>query len=43
MTLYDHCKACDTRKMAFFRYCMTCGTPAEPPEETLEGPLPAPA
>ncbi len=35
MTLYDHCKTCDTRKMAFFRYCMTCGTPADPPEETL--------
>lgn len=35
MTLYDRCKSCDTRKMAFFRYCMTCGTPAEPPEESL--------
>jgi predicted RNA-binding Zn-ribbon protein involved in translation (DUF1610 family) len=30
MTLYDHCRKCDTRKMAFFRYCMTCGTDAEP-------------
>jgi len=38
MTLYDHCKACETRKMAFFRYCMTCGTPAEP----LGGAAPAP-
>ena len=28
MTLFDHCRACDMRKMAFFRYCMTCGTPA---------------
>jgi hypothetical protein len=35
MTLYDRCTACDTRKMAFFRYCMTCGTPAEPPEEAV--------
>jgi hypothetical protein len=35
MTLYDHCKACNTRKMAFFRFCMTCGTPAEPPGDTL--------
>lgn len=37
MTLFDRCQSCDTRKMAFFRYCMTCGTPAEPPE------APAPA
>ncbi|MFA7587694.1 MAG: zinc ribbon domain-containing protein [Novosphingobium sp.] len=29
MTLFDHCHHCNTRKMAFFRYCMTCGTPAE--------------
>lgn len=26
MTLFDHCHSCNTRKMAFFRYCMTCGT-----------------
>jgi len=32
MTLYDRCTGCGTRKMAFFRYCMTCGVPAEPPE-----------
>jgi predicted RNA-binding Zn-ribbon protein involved in translation (DUF1610 family) len=29
MTLFDHCHSCNTRKMAFFRYCMTCGTPAK--------------
>lgn len=31
MTLFDHCRACSTRKMAFFRYCMTCGTPSDEP------------
>ena len=35
MTLYDRCTTCETRKMAFFRYCMTCGTPSEPPEESM--------
>ncbi|RFB78640.1 zinc ribbon domain-containing protein [Methylovirgula sp. 4M-Z18] len=29
MQLFDTCKSCDTRKLAFFRYCMKCGTPAE--------------
>lgn len=29
LTLFDHCAHCDKRKMAFFRYCMACGTPAE--------------
>ena len=29
MTLFDHCGQCETRKMAFFRYCLCCGTPAE--------------
>lgn len=29
MTLFDTCKSCDTRKMAFFRFCMKCGTVAQ--------------
>lgn len=29
MNLFDHCKACDTRKLSFYRYCMKCGTTAE--------------
>lgn len=29
MTLYNQCGGCGTRKMAFFRYCMACGTSAE--------------
>lgn len=29
LTLFDHCHSCSTRKMAFFRHCMTCGVPAE--------------
>ncbi len=29
MTLYNHCGGCKTRKMAFFRFCLSCGTPAE--------------
>ncbi len=29
MTLFDHCNKCDVRKMAFFRFCMSCGTSAE--------------
>jgi predicted RNA-binding Zn-ribbon protein involved in translation (DUF1610 family) len=28
MTLYNRCTGCNTRKMAFFQYCMTCGTTA---------------
>ncbi len=29
MTLFDHCAKCDARKMAFFRFCMACGTSAD--------------
>ncbi len=29
MTLYNECGGCQTRKMAFFRYCMACGTSAD--------------
>ena len=29
MTLFDHCSHCDARKMAFFRFCMACGTTAK--------------
>lgn len=29
MTLFDECGHCSKRKMAFFRYCMNCGTPTE--------------
>lgn len=29
MTLFNHCTSCDARKMAFFRFCMACGAPAE--------------
>ncbi|WP_245647637.1 zinc ribbon domain-containing protein [Novosphingobium lentum] len=31
MTLFNHCAGCDARKMAFYRYCMACGVPAEAP------------
>ncbi len=30
MQLFDQCKKCDSRKLAFFRYCMKCGTTAAP-------------
>lgn len=29
MTLFDHCNQCEARKMAFFRFCMACGTTAK--------------
>jgi hypothetical protein len=29
MTLFNQCGGCETRKMAFFRYCMACGTSAD--------------
>jgi predicted RNA-binding Zn-ribbon protein involved in translation (DUF1610 family) len=29
MQLFDKCKSCATRKLAFFHYCMSCGTAAE--------------
>ncbi len=35
MQLFDHCKKCDSRKLAFFRYCMKCGTTAA--SETASG------
>ena len=28
MTIYNFCTSCNTRKMAFFRHCMTCGAEA---------------
>jgi ribosomal protein L32 len=28
MQLFDTCKSCNTRKLAFFRFCMKCGTAA---------------
>jgi hypothetical protein len=28
--LFNHCSACKTRKFAFFRYSMSCGSPASP-------------
>ncbi|MCX7282583.1 MAG: zinc ribbon domain-containing protein [Novosphingobium sp.] len=38
MTLFDHCHCCNARKMAFFRFCMSCGTPAK---DELAKPAPA--
>jgi hypothetical protein len=41
MHLYDECRACGTRKNAFFPYCPTCGVPAAPAIEA-NAPLAAP-
>jgi hypothetical protein len=41
MTLFDHCGHCDARKMAFFRYCMACGTASEGSETALKGDISA--
>ncbi len=41
MTLFDHCHACNTRKMAFFRYCMACGVPSEDTRAKVETAPPA--
>lgn len=35
MNLFDHCGACASRKLAFFRYCMKCGTSAGAAKEPL--------
>ncbi|MCW1381557.1 zinc ribbon domain-containing protein [Novosphingobium sp. KCTC 2891] len=43
LTLFDHCASCNTRKMAFFRHCMTCGAPAAAAAEAPPPKAPAPA
>ncbi len=40
MTLFDHCRNCDVRKMAFFRFCMACGTNAEDADQGNDPPAP---
>ncbi|MET0542865.1 MAG: serine endopeptidase [Variovorax sp.] len=41
--LFDHCRACDTRKSAFSRFCHGCGTAAAAPPHTTSGTAEAPA
>ncbi len=40
MTLYNQCGGCGARKMAFFRFCMACGTSAEASKPLTSGPGP---
>ncbi len=37
MQLFDNCKTCTSRKLAFFRFCMKCGTASSQAGETSGG------
>ncbi len=37
MTLHDRCTSCDHRKVAFYRYCMECGAPAQEVSPSTQG------
>jgi predicted RNA-binding Zn-ribbon protein involved in translation (DUF1610 family) len=39
MQLFDKCVSCATRKLAFFHYCMSCGTAAKAKAETAGAPV----
>lgn len=39
--LFDHCRACGTRKSAFSRYCHACGSSAKPSEDSSDPAAPA--